>query len=237
MENATTYPDLPPLPSYTLKPRPDVLPPISDKVLILLLPIAAYWIFSLFFHYLDVNDIFPQYRLHTPAEILKRNRVSRSEVVRDVIIQQLIQTIVGLLGSMTEPEDTYGSEEHDVAVWAQRIRMAQRAIPGMLSVFGVNSIAIAHRLSSYPQLAGLFSGGRYQLFQSGALIVTKHETIVSAFANWEVNAARALYWLIIPALQFILAAVIIDSWQYFWHRAMHMNQWLYRKLFHPNKCS
>src|SRR5947209_7654203 len=84
---------LPPLPSYTLTPVHPLIPFIPDFYLSLILPIAAYWLLSLFFHYIDVNDIWPQYRLHAPAEILKRNHVSRYEVARDVIIQQIIQTI------------------------------------------------------------------------------------------------------------------------------------------------
>src|SRR5437879_8504552 len=81
--------DLPPLPLYTLSPVEPLVPFIPDFYLSLLLPIAAYWIVSLFFHYVDVMDMWPQYRLHTPTEILKRNHVSRYEVARDVIVQQI----------------------------------------------------------------------------------------------------------------------------------------------------
>ncbi|WVO13930.1 hypothetical protein L204_101555 [Cryptococcus depauperatus] len=41
------------------------------------------------------------------------------------------------------------------------------------------------------------------------------------------------YWWGIPAFQMALAFFIIDSWQYFWHRAMHTNRWLYRH-FHSH---
>ena len=97
MNNNSVINDLPPLPPYSLSPIQPLTPYISDFYLSLLLPIAAYWIVSLFFHLVDVYDVWPQYRLHTPAEILKRNHATRKEVARDVIIQQIIQVIVGAI--------------------------------------------------------------------------------------------------------------------------------------------
>ncbi|KAJ3879808.1 fatty acid hydroxylase superfamily-domain-containing protein [Lentinula edodes] len=38
----------------------------------------------------------------------------------------------------------------------------------------------------------------------------------------------AVYWWVIPTLQLLLAMFVIDTWQYFLHRAMHDNKWLYR---------
>src|SRR5450432_3030915 len=143
MANSTYLSDLPPLPSYTLTQVPSLVPFLPDFYLSLILHIAAYWLVSLFFHYIDVYDIWPQYRLHTPAEILKRNHVSRYEVVRDVIIQQIIQTMVGAVISITEPEELRGMEDYDIALWARRIRIAQRGLPQLLSVVGLNAAAIS----------------------------------------------------------------------------------------------
>ncbi|KAI0641881.1 sphingosine hydroxylase [Trametes meyenii] len=39
-----------------------------------------------------------------------------------------------------------------------------------------------------------------------------------------------LYWWAIPAAKFLLGMFIIDTWQYFLHRAMHMNTFLYKKF-------
>ncbi|KAI9811540.1 MAG: hypothetical protein M1826_003143 [Phylliscum demangeonii] len=230
MFTVTSTPDLPPLPPYTMKERPALVAPIPDKVLILLLPIAAYWLFSLFFHYIDVNDYWPQYRLHTPEEILKRNRVSRRDVVRDVVFQQVIQTIVGYLLGMTEPEDTCGDESFQVAVWAQRVRWAQRAIPRLLSLAGIDGGALAQRMAAYSQLSGALAGGRYPTLWKSVILGAGETVRVPTFARWEFVAANLLYWAIVPALQFLLAILVIDTWQYFWHRGMHMNQWLYRSF-------
>jgi sphinganine C4-monooxygenase len=227
--NASTMYDLPPLPSYTLYPVKPLISFIPDFYLSLILQIAAYWIVSLFFHYIDVMDVWPQYRLHTPAEILKRNHVSRYEVARDVIVQQIIQTIVGAVLALTEPPEMFGREDYDIGRWATRLRIAQRALPQLLGLVGLNAAAISKNVSrSHPMLAGILAGGKYPSLITGLDVVSGSP--IPAFAAWEIFTAKALYWYIIPVMQFLLAIVIVDTWQYFLHRAMHMNKWLYSKF-------
>jgi len=36
--------------------------------------------------------------------------------------------------------------------------------------------------------------------------------------------------VMIPALQFVACMFLMDTWQYFWHRIMHENRWLYRNV-------
>ncbi|ETI19729.1 hypothetical protein G647_08742 [Cladophialophora carrionii CBS 160.54] len=211
-----TLPELPPLPSYTLRPRPPMLPGISDPVLQLLSPVVAYWVVSGFFHILDVYELCSRYRLHTPAEVLKRNHVTRYEVLRDVILQQIIQTAFGLLIAQFDPVETIGREEYDIAVWAQRLRLAQGYLPSVLSVVGIDSLSLGRKVQhSYPQLAGALSGGIYP---------------TRSFALWETTAAKFIYWIGIQLVQFTVAILIVDTWQYFLHRAMHMNRFLYTTL-------
>ena len=224
---------LPPLPEYILTPQPPIIAGIPDKLLTLIAPIAAYWLVSMLFHWIDVKDYFAAYRLHTPAEILKRNHVSRYEVARDVVIQQIIQTIVGGLMALSEPDDFVGKETYDVAVWARRIRVAQRAIPPLLALLGVDAQGLAKTMTAYPRLAGAWAGGVYTAGQDAAMAGVAAGGAPS-FARWEVQMAQAVYWLAVPALQYWLAVVTMDTWQYFLHRAMHMNRWLYSKsLFAP----
>jgi sphinganine C4-monooxygenase len=227
--NASAMPDLPPLPSYTLTPLKPLVPFIPDIWLSLILTFVAYWAVSLFFHFIDVYDIFPQYRLHTPAEILNRNHVSRYEVARDVIIQQAIQTVVGVSLGLTEPPEMVGKENYDIAVWATRLRIAQRALPQLLGLVGLNATAISKNLAgSHPMLAGALAGGRYPSLSMGLDVVSGAP--IPAFASWEMFAASAIYWYIVPIIQFAAAIIFVDTWQYFLHRAMHMNKWLYSKL-------
>lgn len=222
------FSNLPPLPEYHLTPLPSLLPPIPDKLLTLLLPIFAYWGLSMFFHWIDTKDYFPQYRLHTPAEVSKRNRVSRWEVIRDVLIQQVVQTAVGWVLGMTEPDDFFGKEQYDVAVWARRIRIAEKSIPRLLATVGLDARGIAKNLgASHPMLAGALQGGQYPSLENLSAVGSASKGGTPGFAGWELTLASAIYWVLVPALQFGLAILVVDTWQYFLHRAMHMNKWLY----------
>lgn len=231
MSDSNITESLPPLPSYTLTPLPSIVPGISDHLLTLLLPIAAYWIVSIGFHILDVYDLASQYRLHTPAEVLRRNHVSRYEVVKDVIIQQIIQTVFGLAIGMMDPVEMTGKQSYEVAIWARRIRIAQTAIPNVLRVGGIDAIRLGQKLAAtHPNIAGFLSGGQYphaiqQISGANDFLMT-----APAFVQWEMLAAQLIYWVLIPVLQFAVAIFFVDTWQYFLHRAMHMNKWLFTTL-------
>jgi sphinganine C4-monooxygenase len=81
--------------------EPSLLPWLSDKGLSLAAPVAVYWILSLFFHALDVWGEhwawLRPYRIHESAEVKSRNLVSKSSVVIGVLLQQIMQTILGAL--------------------------------------------------------------------------------------------------------------------------------------------
>jgi sphinganine C4-monooxygenase len=227
MAKTSVVQGLPPLPDYRLEPLPPLIPWIDDAYLSLALPIVAYWVMSMIFHVVDELDMFPQYRLHTPAEVLKRNHVSRWDVFRDVLIQQAIQTVVGLGLALTDADPMQGKADYDVSVWAQRLRIAQRAIPGALGLVGLDAAGIAKNIGGeHAMLSGALAGGVYpELTQT--VMLAGQQVVAPAFASWEITAAKAIYHLGIPAMQFMVAILIVDTWQYFLHRAMHMNKWLY----------
>lgn len=225
--NVTMATDLPPLPSYTATLMPDLFPNyISDFWLSIIAPHVAYWVIAMIFHLIDVYDLFPQYRLHTPEEISQRNLATRWQVARDVILEQVIQMATAAFLSLTEPPQMTGMEDYDVAVWATRIRLAQRGLPTLLGMLGLNAAAISKNMSaSHPLLAGALAGGHYP-FLTTSLDATSG-MFVPAFATWELLLAKAIYWAVIPAFQMWVAIMFLDSWQYFWHRAMHVNKWMY----------
>jgi len=230
MANSTVLAsDLPPLPAYTLSPIPDLVPFLPDFWVSIVLPHVAYWALSMFFHIIDVYDLFPQYRLHTPSEIAQRNHATRFEVARDVVIQQVIQTITAALLSLSEPVQMVGKEEYDVAVWATRIRLAQRGLPTLLGLLGLNAASISRNMaSSHPLIAGALAGGHYPFLMTA--LDDASGARVPAFATWELWVAKLIYWFLIPALQVWVASIFLDAWQYFWHRLMHVNKWMYSML-------
>ncbi len=114
------------------------------------------------FHAIDVYDAFPQYRLHTPDEITARNHASRFEVARDVLFEQVIQTIVAAGLSLSEPVQMTGMEDYDVAVWARRVRLPSAACPRCWALLGLNAAAISKNMAAqHPLLAGALAGGHY----------------------------------------------------------------------------
>ncbi|KAL8958549.1 MAG: hypothetical protein Q9193_004413, partial [Seirophora villosa] len=225
-------------PSYTVQPVPRLVPWLSDFHLSLLLPVAAYWFMSLIFWYIDRNDYFARYRLHTPEEFKQRNRVTAAEVLRSVLLQQAVQTALGLfLGYVTEAGDFRGREEYDIAVWAARIRRASDAIPWVLALVGIDATTLALQIQTYTASfnhdgGATMTGKPFQLMTS---IISPHlgDGLTYGFTAWEIAAAKVAYWVLEPAARFGVAVCFSDSWQYFWHRAMHSNKWLYREFFSP----
>ncbi|KAF7309654.1 Sphingosine hydroxylase [Mycena indigotica] len=147
---------------------------VSDQHLALGAPVVAYWLLSLAFHYLDTREwkALKKYRLHDSPEVASTNQVTRAAVIRGVIVQQILQTALGLFWVDDKP--------HSSASHAEEISR------------------IAHRLAP---LVGSADGVAY----------------------W-------VYWWAIPIIQFLGAVFLVDTWQYFIHRYMHINKFLYRKV-------
>lgn len=78
--------------------KPSLFTGIPDNVLALAAPIIAYWSLSLFFHFLDISGWtwLDKYRIHEAAEVKSRNRATRSQVIWAVLLQQAIQTALGV---------------------------------------------------------------------------------------------------------------------------------------------
>lgn len=169
--------------------RESVIPGINDTTLSVIVPLVAYWTVSIFFTLLDYLELpfVEKYRLHESAEVTSRNRVTRSEVVRAVVLQQVVQTILGLL-CLEEPTSVIGRDYLG--------EMRSYAEPVSLLV----------RILLPPQHA------RWVLGRFGKQIT-----------QWT-------YWWAVPVLQYLWASFIMDTWQYFWHRAFHVNKFLYKHI-------
>ena len=230
MSNLTYTSDLPPLPSYSLRPVPPLIPGISDLNLSLILPILAYWIGSLIFDYIDGTDFLDRYRQHTSAEELTRNTVTRSQCIKGVMLNQGVQTLLGIVLGYFGSGDLCGSEDYDVAVWAQRIRIAQGAIPSLLALIGLDAKGLAQNFAVYrPNAAAALMGGKYLHLTQTITDLSGDKLTAPAFADWEMTLASNIYWYVIPTIQFGVAIFVSDSWQYFGHRWQHENRWLYSK--------
>ncbi|EPQ31796.1 uncharacterized protein PFL1_01128 [Pseudozyma flocculosa PF-1] len=120
---------------FYFSPTSSVLPFLSDKYLSLIAPVVVYWAVSLFYHSLDVLRLpfTEQYRLHEPEEITKRNRVSVQRVVGMVVVQQVIQTLLGLAvleDDQTVLRETFADHQAKILSIAWRIRFYAAKLAG-----------------------------------------------------------------------------------------------------------
>ncbi|VEU22959.1 DEKNAAC104008 [Brettanomyces naardenensis] len=106
-------------PVTTLVPREGVFPGYADGVVALALPVMAYWSYSSIFHVMDVLKLAEGHRIHPTEEMLKKNRATQFEVVRDVIFQHIIQTITGILAFSLDTQEYTGYENSEIWTWRQ----------------------------------------------------------------------------------------------------------------------
>ena len=74
-----------------------LIPGVRDFYLLLVLPIAAYWISASVFHLFDCQRWFQAYKIHTYEAGQKRNKATLGQVFRQVIAQQIIQVVFALV--------------------------------------------------------------------------------------------------------------------------------------------
>ena len=226
MANFTNALDTASLPPYDLKPVPALIPGLPDGYLLIALPIITYWAWGGLWYWIERKNYFPQYRIHTSAEVQKRNRIPLKTILQNVATQQAITTVLGIY--LTGEPDQYGSEEYDQARWALRIRAFQTAIPKALALVGIDALTLADNLrKSLPGTATLLSGGDALTGAAWNIKAGWEQVPRAGFTAWEVWIAWAIYWYLVPISQFAVAIFLGDSWQYFVHRTMHLNNWLY----------
>lgn len=54
----------------------------------------------------------------------------------------------------------------------------------------------------------------------------------TCFTPTDTAVGSLLYWYLVPVFQFATAVMFADTWQYFYHRTVHVNKWLYSKFQH-----
>jgi len=109
--------------------RNRLVPSMADANLSMLVIFVVYWVVSLAFHLLDISSIsyFEKYRIHEPEEVKRKNRVSRTNVVIAVLVQQALQTALGIAW-FNEEEDIMAIDHRKALLvygeWISRIAFA-----------------------------------------------------------------------------------------------------------------
>ena len=192
--------------------------------------IQAHWLAGLTFHYIDTRELLSAYKLHTPAEYLKKNRASRRDVVKFALIQQAAHCIIGYY--MADDTELFYADSYGIATWARRVRQVQCFVSPLVHIFsfGVGSVTT----DSTDSRTAL--GAKFVQESFGTCLNNATQTACAggngsfaAYSSWEWAVAEIIYSIIVPLLQFLTAMVLADTLQYFTHRAFHVNKWLYSK--------
>ena len=99
---------------FYYSPAPSLLPSLSDSLLTVLAPVPAYWLTAGFFQILDLSNApwLLRHRIHDSAEVASRNRATRAEVFRAIVVQQILQTALAIVW-VSEPP---AGADHAVAM-------------------------------------------------------------------------------------------------------------------------
>ncbi|CAK1356388.1 Sphingolipid C4-hydroxylase sur2 [Cercospora beticola] len=191
-------------------PAPTLLNGIPDQYLIILLPIVIHWAASAVFEVFDRFDWLSKYRIHTSAEELTKNKVTRWDCFVSTIKCQAMQTCLGIALTWNTDPELMEDVEAGIAMWTRRARVVLMALKQVMAsirpLLGVSDSAL-----SWPRSA----------------IDIARDT-PSAL---DLSAGKALYWYLVPLVKIIVALLVADAWMYTIHRMEHTNRWMY-KHFH-----
>lgn len=155
-------------PAVLLKERPSLVEGLPDGIAALIAPVVIYWLMSTFFLVIDHYELSEKYRLHPSEEELKKNKATFDDVLKDVALQHVIQSLVGFGFYCLDETPMTGFENFTMWQWKQKLPF----LPCSVIYYA--------------------------------------------------------YWYGTSFAKIAVAFLIIDSWQYWLHRLMHMNKYMYK---------
>ena len=246
MLNDTAHHLFPLLPPLDVGSRTSLLPFLADHHLPYIVPAVCFWVISkvsskpgheatiadssgFVFHFIDTQGLLSTYKLHTSAEDLTKNRASRKDVIKFALIQQAAQCLLGYL--MADDTEQFVSPQYAIALWAQRLRHVQLLFFQGVQSVGLNLPWIMSASEWWkPTTSFAFSQDPSRGFlRVSTQLVAKSADIALPYTSNELMFAKVIYWILFPLAQYLSAMVLADTFQYFTHRAFHVNKWLYSK--------
>lgn len=135
-----------------------------------------------------------------------------------MVLQHIVQTIVGGITAFYEPTEMVGGEAAEVFALYTRFLSVERWLTAILGVVGINGSALEEKV-----VGGVASVGAGKLLGTAMTWLG----LSGGAVDWELSVAEFVYWYILPAARIWLAIFFLDTWQYFLHRLMHESKWLY----------
>lgn len=220
--NLTNISPAPIAPLCTLVPQAPLIPGITDNVLAVILPTIIYAVVGGFFHVFDTFELFSQYRIHPSEDELKRNHITKWQCLQSVVRYHVMQISIGLLLSYGDGPTMVGDDACQIHRAAGMISRTRNLIPLILSLIGIDARRLGHVMESMsPQLAYVIGGS----FTSG-----ENSMQMPRYAALEISLAKLVIFFVVPAVQYLVALAVVDTWIYFTHRLCHINKTLYRKF-------
>jgi sphinganine C4-monooxygenase len=97
---------------------------LTDAEVSLISPIAIYWAHSLTYHVFDEFQLFQKYKL-MPTEEEGKNRASKYEVVKHILIYHSFLLTIGYVALGFEPEDSQLDDPLGITSWLLRVLAAE----------------------------------------------------------------------------------------------------------------
>ncbi|KAI4194292.1 MAG: hypothetical protein LQ348_002677 [Seirophora lacunosa] len=212
-------------PSCHLSPQEPLLPWISDNVLAIILPTLVYAVAGGFFHLLDTYELFGNYRIHPTEDELKRNHITRWECLKGVVRYHVIQISIGLLLNHGASPPMVRDEACRIHHAANMVHNARHVIPIILNTIGIDAKQLSHAAQgTSPTLASIIGGGD----DLTSIITSPHQPAQNHLTPFDFALATFSTNILVPALQYLVALIVVDTWIYFTHRLCHVNRTLYR---------
>lgn len=134
---------------------------------------------------------------------------------------------------MADDTELFYSDDYGIALWAHMIHQVLSHVAHVINVFGFASAWAAKAYSNVEAVVAypiLLDSVRAYLGNSTQIAYSEIIAMTPSISSFEWRAATVVYWVLIPSLQFMFAMLLADTFQYFTHRAFHVNKWLYSKL-------
>lgn len=129
-------------PVFELREMPSLVQGVPDGVLALMAPIVAYWVYSGFFYVIDTFELCEKYRIHPPEEVVSRNKATHLEVLKDVLLQHVVQTVAGLILLQFDPVQYTGDEEYHAWLLHKRYGVLPLGAWHVLYCYGLSVLKI-----------------------------------------------------------------------------------------------
>lgn len=134
---------------------------------------------------------------------------------------------------MADRGEQFVPHEYAIAEWAQKIRHVEHSATEWMLYFVYGLTWITNKPSVYGAAsAAAFPQNPYNshVGNFSQITLTRSALSTAPFSVWNTIAAKTIYWVIVPLLQYVCAMVLADTFQYFTHRAFHVNKWLYKHI-------